>query len=660
MRISSAIAFSSLALLLSGCAGAPVMTPSSTGSVPGTALRGKVHGGQSPIVGAHVYLYAVNDTGYAGPGIAASASNASISLLNSSGSNTTEDGNGNYYVTTDANGEFKITNDYTCSAATPDLYLLAVGGSPGGTGTSNSAATLTAALGPCTIANFTSLIIVVNEVSTIVSSYAFAGFATDPTHVSSSGSALALQGLQNAAYNVLNMETIYTGAANATTRDGNGTVPVSEINTLANTLAACVNSTGPTTTQCVQLFCNATGGISGIQATDTATAAIYIAHNPGEAATNSCFTGNLYGLQAGVSAPFLPDLSKNPNDFTIAISYTGGGLDYPYGVAIDASGNVWVTDYNTAANSLSEFSPAEGPLSPSTGDTGGGLTAPFGIAIDSSGNVWVTNSNGANSISEFSSTGMAISLSSGDTGGGLNIPEGIAIDKSGNVWVANVGNNSISEFNSGGSAVSGTSGDTLGGLEEPSRIAIDTSRDIWVLNPAIISEFNSSTGTPLSMTGYSGGGLGGAEGIAIDASGNVWMTNYSTNTLSEFTPSSSTWDSPFSGELYSYGLNYPTAIAIDGAGDVWVVNSGNNSISEFSSSSAPSGVAISGPFGYIGGAGGVLAGPGFLAIDGSGNVWVPNIANNTLVEFVGAAAPVVTPIVANLLTPYGSHAVNLP
>src|SRR5580658_9714546 len=91
VRGCSAIALTSCvlagcALVLAGCAGGPTLT--STGPGPGptgpgsgstggaAALTGRVHGGQNPISGAHVYLYAVNDTGYAGPGIAASAGNA--------------------------------------------------------------------------------------------------------------------------------------------------------------------------------------------------------------------------------------------------------------------------------------------------------------------------------------------------------------------------------------------------------------------------------------------------------------------------------------------------------------------------------------------------------------------------------------------------------
>jgi hypothetical protein len=55
-----------------------------------------------------------------------------------------------------------------------------------------------------------------------------------------------------------------------------------------------------------------------------------------------------------------------------------------------------------------------------------------------------------------------------------------------------------------------------------------------------------------------------------------------------------------------------------------------------------------------------MSDPGYVAIDSSGNVWVGIYDGQRLFEFVGAATPVVTPTVANLLSPYGSSAVNKP
>src|ERR1035438_10016008 len=75
-----------LLLFATGCSLQETAAPSAVTSsaVAGQALQGGVHGGQQPVVGAHVYLFAANSTGYGGAGIAASASNASISLLKAS------------------------------------------------------------------------------------------------------------------------------------------------------------------------------------------------------------------------------------------------------------------------------------------------------------------------------------------------------------------------------------------------------------------------------------------------------------------------------------------------------------------------------------------------------------------------------------------------
>lgn len=642
MRNFCAIVSFSCALLLCGCASAPFATLTQTASVPGAAIRGKVHGGQQPLVGASVYLYAVNGTGYAGPGIAASTSNAAVSLLNHFTGNP-PDSNGHYYVTTASDGSFSITGDYSCLSATPYVYLLAVGGNPGlGLGT-NSAITLAATLGDCTAVGFTSTYAVVNELSTVATVYSLAGFATDPTHISSSGTPLAVTGLNDSIGAAINMEALATGLANTTTIGGNGTVPQSEIDTLGNVMGACVNSngavTGPTNpTPCYTLFSNAMNGST--MPTDTATAMLNIAHNPG------ANTSALFNLQAAF-AYFQPALSTARNDFTIAITYTGGGMDYPAGIAIDASGDVWVTD--TFGGSLSEFDHRGVPFSPSGGFTTSGLNDPSSIAIDGSGYVWV----GSISPYKISQYNPLLGSWKSTTSGYQGSP--FVIDSSGNIWTI-ISGNSISELIS--PSTGGTwSSFTGGGMDAPNALAIDASGDVWVSNYYNrISEFTPSSGTwdSPSSTGWAGGGLSQPQDIAIDANTNVWLANYGNSSLSKFNPSSTTWDSPSSTGYTGGGLDFPYYLAIDGVGNLWIPNSDNASISEFNSSGLP----ISGSGGYTGG--GLLNAPSDLAIDGSGDVWVPNSNNNTIVEFVGAAAPVVTPIAANLLPPYGSHAVNEP
>ena len=631
MRNSCAIALSLCVLLLSGCSGMPGIAPTETTSnaAAGPALRGMVHGGQSPIVGAHVYLLAANTTGYAGPGIPASSSNASLSLLNGAPTGHSDSIGG--YVLTDSNGNFSISGDYSCTANT-QVYVYALGGNPGAG--ANSAAGLMAALGNCPSAdNFQTAapFLFVNEVSTVAAAYAMAGFATDALHVSSSGTAAAKTGIANAFVNAAVLETLSTGVANAAppglpTGSGPGAVPQAEINTLGNILAACVNSTG-TDSACTTLFANAeSGGTTGTLPTDTATAAINIAHNPVAA------VGTLYGL-ASAYQQFSPALTAQPNDFTMSIFYSDVQLYDDGGpVAIDASDNVWV-----AANSVFKFN---GQAYDFTGGTG--YSGFFGdhIAIDVNGNAWVLDSN---SVGEFNGSGTLSGPYS--SGLGLSSPTSIAMDASSNAWIGDPSTASVVKVSSAGT-LSGTF--TGSGLTAPGPVAIDPSGDAWIADTTsgAIVEL-SPTGSPLSgASGYTAVGLNTPTGIAIDHSGNVWVSNSggANGSVTEISKTGTLLSG--STGFTNSALSYPNAIAIDGAGNAWVA--GENATSEIS----PAGTFLSGSTGFpaADGPNGFTVGFG-IAVDGSGDVWLNYDPYNFLYgysyymqELVGAATPVVTPI----------------
>ena len=164
----------SLCLILAGCGGtynAPPAKPS-----PGVKLSGSVHGGQQPIIGRHVYLFAANTTGYGQP---------SLSLLNASVTGLSDSIGA--YVTTDSQGGFTITGDYSCTPNT-QVYLYSLGGNPGAG--VNSGAGLLAALGNCpSSGSFLATVpfISVNEVTTVAAAYAIAGFATTAVAVDGAG-----------------------------------------------------------------------------------------------------------------------------------------------------------------------------------------------------------------------------------------------------------------------------------------------------------------------------------------------------------------------------------------------------------------------------------------------------------------------------------------
>jgi hypothetical protein len=621
---------------LAGCSVMPVATTKTDSPQSGAAMQGRVHGGQQPIVGAHVYLYAANNTGYG---------KASVSLLTSATGNPA-DGSGNYYVTTDANGDFGITGDYTCPSSASQVYLYSIDGNSGSG--SNASAGLLAAVGACAASGTlsSSLFVMVNEVSTVATAYAITGFATDAVHVSSSGTSLAEAGIANAFANAGNLETLSTGVALAKTPAGNGTVPRSTINTLANILASCVNSTGPASTPCATLLADAlSGGTTGTAPTDTATAAINIAHNP---ASN---IAALYALSTA-SPPFAPALTAKPNDLTIGLGYTGGGQGYPEYVSIDASGNAWFgngINYDT----VTEYSSLGAVVSGSSGYYGAHMDMPFQVAIDPAGNAWIANT-GSDYITEIS--GSPVTYTAYGGGDGVTYPTKIAIDGASHVWeIDEVSPYSIVEMTTGGSFLSGTSG-YAGAAVSASGMAIDGSGNVWFSTPSGGIEKLDSSGTLLSGSGYTGGGLLSVpNNLAIDGSGDVWATSAGIDStggaVAKFSNAGEAITS--SSGITGGCIADPSGIAVDGAGNVWVGNISGNCITEISSS----GSILSGTTGY---SGGLLNYPEGIAIDSSGDLWIVNGNDSNIVEMIGVAAPVITPIAAGLpSTPTANGTSNL-
>ena len=86
-------------------------------------------------------------------------------------------------------------------------------------------------------------------------------------------------------------------------------------------------------------------------------------------------------------------------------------------------------------------------------------------------------------------------------------------------------------------------------------------------------------------------------------------------------------------------------MAIDGAGNAWSTLITDTTVGGVSSS----GTSISGRAGFNGG---VLTNPVFIALDGSGDIWVvnENSGSGIVSELIGASVPVVTPIATGVKT----------
>jgi hypothetical protein len=249
-------------------------------------------------------------------------------------------------------------------------------------------------------------------------------------------------------------------------------------------------------------------------------------------------------------------------------------------------------------------------------------------------------------------------------------PRSVALDKSGNVWVANsaAGNTMLSSV----SELSSTSGNNIngspftgGGLDQPLCLALDVAGNAWVGNYASLAGFATEISSTGTVTGYTNPGpLYSIEpvGVAIDAAGNRWFEDdYGSNNYGYYLTEMTGSGGAFVDNTYSTGqepLFQANGIAIDGSGHVFVTTFGSGTnpnystwIGEYSSG----GVSLTPAGGFHDATSGCQNATG-LAIDGSGNVWVSCSGPSSVMEYIGLATPVVTPLVANLMPPYSQPA----
>lgn len=593
---------------------------------------GAVHGGEQPIIGATINLYAVGTTGY--------GSTPTLLYTTTTGSN----GGFNFPI---ASWNANCTNVSGGTNSTMPVYITASGGSS--SGGANSAIVLMAALGPCNNVN-TSTFVFINEVTTVVAAYALGPFM-NPANPTQIGYLTSGTGIQNAFTTAGNLANSSTGTAYSLTPFGNGAIPQAEINTLADILAYCVNGTSTTCTTLENDAFNASGaslGTSFTTPTNTLMVAEQIVAYPGYN------VGTLYGL-APASPPFQPTLASVPNDWTLAVQYAAQGADQTVNtsvfLAVDASDNVWIS--NTSENNVETLNNQGVPMifSPQTSN----ISEPSELAVDLQGNVWVPNT-GNNEVFALCANGGQCGNTYNASGGcnnnsgcGIASPSSLAFDGSGNLWVVNATPSLTELFGVGYGGYFSFAVYTPSSVILPGFVAIDSAGNAWVADAGSFMggsdavEKVSAHGVGLAKA--TGNGISFPVNPAIDHNGDIWVPNLSSSVLTEFNSSGTVLSggSGFSGG----GISHPKAIAVDGANRIWTANGNNKSISEFSNS----GTAISPSTGYKSSG---LSGTSGLAIDRAGDVWassgtptaIPGTAFfGAITEFVGAATPVITPLV---------------
>ncbi len=277
---------------------------------PPVALHGTVHGGQQPVGGSSVQLYAAGATGIG---------SAAQPLLRQP-------------VQSDSNGNFSIPASYLCPSASSQLYLIARGGSPGpSSGTNNPGIALMAMLGACGNLSSTAPISV-NEVTTVGSVWPLASYMTSPIDLGSPPEDAAFL---SAAASVNEFINLSQGTSPGTPTPESYFAESSKLYSLADLLDNCVNSAGGSAgdgSPCGTLFSMATDS-GGSAPTDTVSAAMRIAQSP----YNNVIP--IYGLTADPTA-FQPELTAAPPDWTLTLTYpTAAPTAAPVAIPFISLGN---------------------------------------------------------------------------------------------------------------------------------------------------------------------------------------------------------------------------------------------------------------------------------------------------------------------------------
>ncbi|MCX6952896.1 MAG: hypothetical protein NTV51_12140 [Verrucomicrobia bacterium] len=368
----------------------------------------------------------------------------------------------------------------------------------------------------------------------------------------------------------------------------------------------------------------------------------------------------------------------------LAGSVDGTGTDarfvYPFSLAVDATGNVYVTDIGN--HNIRKISPA-GVTSTVAGSVGAAgsldgtgtaarFSFPQGIAVDGSGTIYVADTNNS-TIRKIAAGGVVTTFAGVATQPGtadgvgasalFNFPFGLATDATGNVYVADHGSSTIRKISPGGTVTTlagsgGLSGSVDGQgnvarFDHPSAVSLDSAGNVYVIdtsNQTVRKITPGGSVTTLAGTAGSVGktdGTGAAakffypSGITVTAGGTVYVADTGNHTIRAVSAvgavSTLAGATGLAGIADGFGgealFSYPAGVAIDGAGTLFIADHNNHTIRKMSTAGQVTTVAgAAGIPGSSDGVGGAARfnGPTGVAVDGNGNIYVADAGNTSI------------------------------
>jgi serine/threonine-protein kinase len=278
-------------------------------------------------------------------------------------------------------------------------------------------------------------------------------------------------------------------------------------------------------------------------------------------------------------------------NYTRQVELPFTGLNGPTGVAVDAAGNVYVTDNrnnrvlrlpagtNGTGSHLTHADPVELPLN---------VQAPSNVAVIA-GDVYVTDNSRVLKLPAERDTPIELPFV-------VPAPTGVAVNNAGDVYVTDRGNGRVlklPEWSTNQLEV--PFGGDLGGL--PGGVTVDNAGTVYATGKDGVWRLSAGANTPTRLPFT---GLKSPNGVAVDTeclkSPGVAMATqciYVTDGLDKdhsrvlVLPPGSTAQV----ELPFTGLSRPTGVAVDTAGNVYVTDSGNNRVLELPFAAVNSAIA---------------------------------------------------------------------
>jgi trimeric autotransporter adhesin len=377
---------------------------------------------------------------------------------------------------------------------------------------------------------------------------------------------------------------------------------------------------------------------------------------------------------------------------------TSAQLNLPYGVAIDGSGNILISDLNNGrirqVNTSGIISTVAGSATRGFAGDGGPATSaqmvsPFRVAVDEGGNLLIADGSNQR-VRKVTTAGIITTVAGNGTAGfsgdggiatsaQLNTPYGVSLDAGGNLFVADLNNNRVRTVNAAGviTTLAGTGTAGNGGdsgpaaraqLRSPSDVLVDPSGNVFIADSTnfkirkITPAGGISTVAGSGTSGFSGdnGAAIAAQfnrpmGLAMDAAGSLYIADLNNQRIRKLTPdgrvitiagNGTAGLSGDGGPATSAQLNTPYGVAIDASGNLFIADTNNHCIRKVTPAGVISTIVGMGGIAGFSGDGGQalyaqLNAPAGVAVDLAGNLFIAD-TNNSRIRMVNVAGIITT------------------